>query len=60
MMKKFAGILFILFLLACGSPEPDQQLKDPSEVQPPEDAIPDTTKIVNDSVIVPDTPQRNH
>ncbi|MER3470479.1 MAG: hypothetical protein C4330_03885 [Chitinophagaceae bacterium] len=33
--------------------------KDPSTVQPPAQAIPDSTKLVNDSVIVPDTTPGN-
>ncbi|HTM92311.1 MAG TPA: hypothetical protein VL095_07835 [Flavisolibacter sp.] len=34
-------------------------MKDPSTVQPPSEAIPGSTRLVNDSVIVPDTTPGN-
>ena len=46
-----------IFCSACNSGETEQ--KDPSEVHPPSEAIPDSTRLVNDSVIVPDTTPGN-
>ena len=34
-------------------------MKDPSTIHPPSEAIPDSTKLVNDSVIVPDVTPNN-
>ncbi len=45
-----AGLLF-----GCDNTETTGGEKDPAEVHPPSEAIPDSTKIVGDSVIVPDT-----
>lgn len=73
-MKRIflAGILFMsIGFAACGdnNNRNDAELKDPSVTQPPSEAIPDSTKIVADSVIVPnngrqvgasDTLRRNH
>jgi hypothetical protein len=43
-------------LASCGTndDQTDAELKDPAVVHPPSEAIPDSTKLVNDSVIVPD------
>lgn len=49
-----------LFVVACNNnsgsnTSADSAAGNPEVVQPPSEAIPDSTKIVNDSVIVPDT-----
>ena len=56
MRKSFLiPLLFLLgVLVSCGNSQTNAELKDPAEVHPPTEAIPDSTKIVNDSVIVPD------
>lgn len=56
MRKSFCfSLLFLLVtLVSCGNSQTDAELKDPAEVHPPSEAITDSTKIVNDSVIVPD------
>jgi len=53
--------LALLFAItACNdSSNSDAEMKDPSAVHPPSEAIPDSTKLVNDSVIVPDTQPGN-
>jgi hypothetical protein len=44
---------FLLFS-ACNDNDGDNsELKDPALTQPPSEAIPDSTKIINDSVIMP-------
>lgn len=40
--------------MACNSGDGDTGLKDPSEVHPPSEALPDTLQLVNDSVVVAD------
>lgn len=58
-------VLFSLALLglqACGNStnEDDKAvMKDPSTVHPPSEAIPDSTKLVNDSAIMPDVTPNN-
>jgi len=42
-------------LNACNDSSSDAELKDPSTVHPPSEAIPDSTRLVNDSEIVPNT-----
>lgn len=64
-MKQLLLPLFsILVLMACNNnaegenaegDTTDTAYGDPSRVHPPEEAITDSTKLVNDSVIVPDT-----
>jgi hypothetical protein len=56
---KLRSILFAmtLSLAACGNNNGGE--KDPSTVHPPSEAIPDSTRLVNDSVIVPDTTPGN-
>lgn len=61
-MKRYALVLFsFLMLQACndGNDRNDAEMKDPSVMQPPSDAIPDSTRLVNDSVIVPDATPGN-
>jgi hypothetical protein len=58
MKKSFFGLILIAALGACNNSS-DAELKDPSTVQPPSEAIPDSTRLVNDSVIVPDTTSGN-
>ena len=58
----FGALLLSVFLLAsCGSEsgQNEAELKDPSEVHPPSEAIPDSTRLVQDSVIMPDTIPNN-
>jgi hypothetical protein len=58
MKHSFGKIILspaFIFLVACTNGNNDAQLKDPSTVHPPSEAITDSTKLVNDSVIVPDT-----
>ena len=54
-------LLSVLVLAACNSTETaetettsDSSLPDPAAVQPPDAAIPDSMKLANDSVILPD------
>ena len=56
MHKAFCFSLLLLLgaFASCGNGQTDAELKDPAEVHPPSEAITDSTKIVNDSVIVPD------
>lgn len=55
----FLGFLvYGLIAVSCNSND-DHTEKEPSVVQPPSEAITDLTKIVNDSVIVPDTTIRD-
>ena len=57
----FMRVLIIFFSLlftmqSCGNDSSENTVEqDPSSVHPPSEAIPDSTKLVNDSVIVPDT-----
>ena len=57
-MSKYVIYLWMGFmLLSCNSNnnEGDTITKDPSEVHPPSEALPDTLQLVNDSVVVADT-----
>ena len=64
MRRFFLFVLTVSLLQACGNnndnnnrDEPD--MKPPTATQPPSDAIPDSIKINNDSVLVPiDSPNR--
>ena len=62
-MKRYLVILGLaLVTQACNNDnnnETTNSEKDPSIMQPPSDAIPDSMKLVNDSVIVPDTTPGN-
>jgi hypothetical protein len=61
MMNLFSFLLCGSLLIACNN-QNDQGKgveKDPSQVQPPSQAITNSTKLVNDSVIVPDTTPNN-
>jgi hypothetical protein len=60
-MKGFVFIFALAFALqACGSNNNNEtELKDPATVHPPSEAIPDSTKLVRDSVIMPDTVPNN-
>lgn len=60
-MKRFCfGLALAFAIAACNdSGSSDAEMKDPSTVHPPSEAIPDSTKLVNDSVIVPDTQPGN-
>lgn len=52
-MKRYA--LLILIAFAYMSCQERTEHKDPAEVHPPSEAIPDSMDIENDSVITPDT-----
>lgn len=54
-MKKILVIIAIAAATACNNSDNqnETELKDPTEVQPVSDAIPDSMKLVNDSTIVP-------
>lgn len=49
------ALLLAGFCFACDNSETTGGEKAPAEIHPPSEAIPDSTKIVNDSVIVADT-----
>ncbi|HET7898230.1 MAG TPA: hypothetical protein VFL47_11180 [Flavisolibacter sp.] len=55
-MKFFVFLLLPAIFIACNNRNDGNREgeKEPSEVQPPSQAITDSTKLVNDSVIVPD------
>ena len=55
MRKIILALAIVAVIGACNDNESDAEMKDPAGVQPPQEAIPDTTKIMNDSVIVPDS-----
>lgn len=59
--KFFIGMVIVVSsLIACNNSSDDAEgEKDPSTVHPPSQAIPDSTKLVNDSVIVPDLTPNN-
>jgi len=58
---KYTLLAFcLMFIQACGENDTevnntDTELMDPNEVHPIEESLTDSTKLVNDSVIVPDT-----
>lgn len=62
---KYLITLAFVFLMACNSNSGDNSgytednLPDPEKVQPPADAIPEDMKIVNDSVVKPDSSKVN-
>lgn len=53
MKARRALWLLALVMAACNGSDGSE--KDPSTVHPPSEAVPDSTRLVNDSVIVPDT-----
>lgn len=52
---KIGVLALAVFVASCGNNEDKADLKDSSTVHPPSEAIPDSTKLVGDSVIMPDT-----
>ncbi|MEJ7676619.1 MAG: membrane lipoprotein lipid attachment site-containing protein [Segetibacter sp.] len=60
-MKKVILIAGIVFALAAcnNNNEGANSNEDPNKVQPVSEALPDSTKLVNDSVIMPDTVPNN-
>jgi hypothetical protein len=59
-MKAFVLALLYFALQSCGNDKSDEAvMKDPAEVRPPSENIPDSMAIKNDSVIVPDTTPNN-
>jgi len=60
-MKKVISIVSVVFVLAaCNSNnEGAANNEDPNKVHPVSEALPDSTKLVNDSVIMPDTVPNN-
>ena len=61
-MDKIVGAFLLgAVISSCGdgNDRNDAELKDPSVVHPPSEAIPDSAKLVNDSVIMPDVAPNN-
>lgn len=56
-----AVVVGFVLLASCGSgnDQADAEVKDPSVTHPPSEAIPDSMKLVNDSVILPDVTPGN-
>jgi hypothetical protein len=52
-------LIAAILMTACNDGDDRNTDKDPATVQPPEEAIPDSAKIINDSLIVPDS-ARHH
>ena len=61
MVRKITAALIMFAAVSCHDAEEnsEQQLKNPAETHPPSEAIPDSTRLVNDSVIVADTTRGN-
>ena len=59
MRRRLVICCVTLFLLITACNNNGGAEKDPSTVQPPSEAIPDSMKIVKDSVIIPDTTSAN-
>jgi hypothetical protein len=62
MKKIFSFLLPAMLIISCNNAadgdnnaDTTQNLEDPALVQPPTDNIPDSMRIVNDSLIVPDS-----
>jgi hypothetical protein len=62
MKKIFCFLLPVMLIISCNNAadgdnnaDTTQNLEDPALTQPPTDNIPDSMRIVNDSVIVPDS-----
>jgi hypothetical protein len=54
-MKQVFILLFTAFAFtACNDSESSAETRDPSEVHPPSEALPDTLQLVNDSAVVAD------
>lgn len=59
-MKKVVSIVGIVSILtACNSNGGTNNNEDPNKVNPVSEALPDSTKLVNNSVIMPDTVPNN-
>lgn len=54
MKRIFILLVTALAFTACNDGSEDAATKDPSEVHPPSEALPDTLQLVNDSVVVAD------
>jgi hypothetical protein len=61
MKKLVLSLTTLLILAACNTSnnEDEAEMKDPTETQPVSDAIPDSMKLMNDSVVVPDVTSNN-
>lgn len=59
MKKVILMVCFVSALAACNSNNDGTNNEDPNEVHPVSETLPDSTKLVNDSVIVPDTVPNN-
>lgn len=54
-MKRIVLILVTaLAFTACNDSDSSAETRDPSEVHPPSEALPDTLQLVNDSAVMPD------
>lgn len=64
-MKLFMGLVFSFVMISCNDASDSSvngdtvELKDPLLTHPPSEAITDSTRLVNDSVIVADTTPNN-
>lgn len=59
-MKKVILIVWVVSALAaCNSNNDGTNNEDPNKVHPVSETLPDCTKLVNDSVIMPDTVPNN-
>ena len=59
---KYTFLALVVLFMACGDGDNNNnnpELRDPSAIQPPEEAIPDTMTIQQDSLITPDTGSRS-
>ena len=57
-MKKLMLVISIVSILGCNDGNENMvNNKDPNRVHPETEAVPDSLKIVNDSVVVPDNQQ---
>jgi hypothetical protein len=61
MKKLLLSLATLLVITACNNSnnEDDAEMKDPTETQTVSEAIPDSMKLVNDSVIVPGVAPNN-
>lgn len=59
MNRLITAIFSVVLLAAVSCNNGGVEEKDPSITHPPSEAIPESTKLVNDSVIVPDTTPGN-
>lgn len=59
-MKKLLSIVCVVsVIVACNNNEGAANNEDPNEVHPVSETLPDSTKLMNDSVIMPDTVPNN-